>query len=933
MRFSTNKILSVTVLMITLAVSLILFISSRQSRQLQDTEKLISHTHEVIIKIQNIVLAQDDKETNFRRYLITGNAEFLKFQEQSDREVKEGLATIKNLTSDNKVQQAFCDSMSEYINKRDEYSSRMITLRRDKGLEAVSGLMSTKEGKINSDMIRRIGVMMQNEEYRLLEIRKSNNARDFSKMNFILYGTLFSGFILGIVIILIIRSNSNRQKLNEEKFSALLNAAPDATVIVNEKGLIHLINQQTENLFNYKREELIGKPVEILIPGELRNKHEHHRRDFTKSPRVRTMGAGIELKAVKKNGVMFPVEISLSPIVTKEGMLVSASIRDITLRKLEEEKLKIAKKDFQLLVSSVKDYAIFLLDKNGCVASWNTGAEQIKGYKAEEIIGKPIDVFYTEEEKRNGEPERNLQITLLHGHYETEGVRVKKDGSTFIANVVFTALVDEEGKHYGYAKVTRDISEKRKAEENMRFLASIADNIQDPVISTDNDTAITRWNKAAENLLEWKSEEVIGKTTLEVLKTSYQSETRNDILGHLKEKGFWHGEVIYHTRSGKPVNVLATASNLKDSTGNIIGNIILAKDITDRIKAEVKLKEFEHFFNNSNDLSCIANAEGYFENVNPSFEKILGYSKNELSEDPFLDFVHPDDIPATLEAYEQLKSGATLIHFVNRYRRKDGNYLWFDWNATPNPVTGKFYCIARDFTARKKAEDALKRSNEELEAFSYSVSHDLRAPLRAIVGFTAILEEDYSNKLDDEARRITDVIKNNTLKMGNLIDDLLTFSRMGRQDIVKSKIDTEALVKEIITSLDTKNNGHTISWDIKPMQETFGDINTMKQVWINLISNAIKYTGNTANPHIEIGSYPDGEKIVFFINDNGVGFDQKYSAKLFKVFQRLHSGDEFEGTGIGLAIVEKIITKHGGNVWAEAEINKGASFYFSLPVC
>jgi len=225
----------------------------------------------------------------------------------------------------------------------------------------------------------------------------------------------------------------------------------------------------------------------------------------------------------------------------------------------------------------------------------------------------------------------------------------------------------------------------------------------------------------------------------------------------------------------------------------------------------------------------------------------------------------------------------------------------------------------------------LETVNRDLESFSYSISHDLRAPLRNVIGFTTILEEEYDAKLDTEGKRITGIIKSSTAKMGNLIDDLLAFSRLGRQTIKKSDINTDLLVKEIIDNSGAKETNPTIEWKIQPLFDMKADINTIRQVWINLISNAIKYSGKKENPKIEIGSFMKNGQTVFFVKDNGVGFDEKYKSKLFKVFQRLHNNDEFEGTGIGLAIVEKIISKHGGSVWAEAELDKGSTFYFSLP--
>ncbi|MEO6489707.1 MAG: ATP-binding protein [Ferruginibacter sp.] len=255
-----------------------------------------------------------------------------------------------------------------------------------------------------------------------------------------------------------------------------------------------------------------------------------------------------------------------------------------------------------------------------------------------------------------------------------------------------------------------------------------------------------------------------------------------------------------------------------------------------------------------------------------------------------------------------------------------------------NEITTGYLTIVKDITERKRKENLiieseakLKKVNEEMEAFTYSVSHDLRAPLRSIVGFTSILEDDYTSKLDDEAKRLMGVIKRNTLKMGTLIDDLLTFSKLSKQDIIKTNIDTNELVNEVIAELDNKHGHANIEWCISEMPAMYADVNSIRQVWINLVSNAIKYSGKKTDPKIIIKGHVEKHQTYFSIQDNGVGFDQKYSNKLFKVFQRLHGASEFEGTGVGLAIVEKIIAKHGGKIEVEAEQDKGAKFYFKLP--
>jgi light-regulated signal transduction histidine kinase (bacteriophytochrome) len=224
----------------------------------------------------------------------------------------------------------------------------------------------------------------------------------------------------------------------------------------------------------------------------------------------------------------------------------------------------------------------------------------------------------------------------------------------------------------------------------------------------------------------------------------------------------------------------------------------------------------------------------------------------------------------------------------------------------------------------------LEATNKELESFSYSVSHDLRAPLRALNGFSRMIEEDYASILDDEAKRLLGNIQYNAKKMSTLIDDLLAFSKLGRKEVQKSKINTDALVKNVLEEINTSTSYHA-AIKINSLPAADADYALLHQVWINLISNAIKYSSKKEKPEVIIGSTETENEIVFFVKDNGAGFNMKYAEKLFGIFQRLHKPTEFEGTGIGLAIVQRIITKHGGRIWAEAEINKGATFYFTLP--
>jgi len=522
----------------------------------------------------------------------------------------------------------------------------------------------------------------------------------------------------------------------EDKFKVLMETAPSSMIIANLKGKIILVNGQSEKLFRYTKEELAGKPIEKLLPAYFFINQAYNKAHYEKAPEALAKGEGLELFGITKDGMQIPVDVNLSQVVANEESLIFASVRDITEQKKAVEELRKTQKDFQLLVSSVKDYAIFMLDVNGNIITWNSGAEKINGYREEEIIGKNIEVFYAREDIEKGEPKSNLQKALNEGRFESEGLRVRKDGSMFYANVVFTPRYDDNQNLYGYAKVTCNITEKRKTVEDLRYMATIAKNIQDPVISYDNDALITRWNDAAEKLLGWKSEEVMGKNIDSVLNVYYPNETRAEILITLQKNGYWKGELVYYTKARQPVYVLAALLQLKDCDGIITGIMVIAQNITERKKSEEAIIKFNYeleqrvkerteyiykseirfrtLIENSNDIFLMLDDNFKTIYCSPSSGRLTGWDDKEVINEDMLINVHPDDRDLVKDLLNMaIIHPGKIFNLLFRNQHKNERYLWLEGTVI-NLLSSKYIKALivnlHDETARKETEDKLVKT-------------------------------------------------------------------------------------------------------------------------------------------------------------------------------------------------------------------------------
>ncbi|HOG18014.1 MAG TPA: PAS domain S-box protein [Syntrophales bacterium] len=412
-----------------------------------------------------------------------------------------------------------------------------------------------------------------------------------------------------------------------------------------------------------------------------------------------------------------------------------------------------------------------------------------------------------------------------------------------------------------------------------------------------------------------------------------------------------------YVAQGKEYWVRTIKAPVRNHEGEVFAVLGLFEDVTRRKQMEEQLRESEQryreLFDNAVEGLYQSTPDGRLISVNMAFSRMFGYASPQEAVKTVTDigrqiYVNPDDRERSLSIFREQGS---VRDFECQMRRKDNSIIWAAINGRLSETPeGNIYLegFILDITKRKQDEEEIRTlngeleqrvadrtaqlaaANRELEAFSYSVSHDLRAPLRAVDGYCHILLEDHAPQLDEEGKRVCNVISASAREMGKLIDDLLAFSRISRTTMEPSDIDMTTIARSVFFEVTSQQERERIDFEVLPLPQAQGDPTLIRQVWTNLLSNAVKFSAKKERAAIKVSAGEQGGKVVYKVQDNGAGFDMKYVPKLFGVFQRLHSTREFPGTGVGLAIVQRIVVRHGGRIWAEGEPGKGATFYFTM---
>jgi len=649
---------------------------------------------------------------------------------------------------------------------------------------------------------------------------------------------------------------------SEGRMAGILQSAMDSIITIDDQQRIVLFNAAAERMFRCAAAEVVGQSIERFIPRRFHQAHSGHIRKFEETGVTnRTMGALGPLWAQRASGEEFQIEASISQIEVGGKKLFTVILRDVDERVQTEAKLSAREEMLRLLLDGIKDYAVYMLDPEGRVASWNAGAARIKGYSAEEILGKHISIFYPPEQQASGLPDQALQEALAKGRYEAQGQRLRKDGTTFWAQVIMLPLRDHAGKLRGFSKVLHDVTERKRAEEKLAaqaeklakhaaeltrsqqalenqtlMLESVLEGIDEGLVAADERGQFLLWNTAAEKILgqnatnkspeEWSEHYRVYQADMLTPFPADQLPLACAIRGESSKAEMF----VRNPERNQGVWIEVAANPLRYKDGSLRGGVAAIRDITQRKADELEIRE--------------------------------------LNEE--------------LEERVELRTAQ------------------------------------------------LETANRELEAFSYSVSHDLRAPLRHISGFSRILTEEFGPSLEPGARNYLQRIQDGTQKMGLLVDELLNLARVGRYALSPRSTDLTSIVAEVVAMLKPDSEGRQVEWKISDLPLVECDPILVKQIFQNLLANALKFTRPRERAVIEVSHRDENGHLMIMVRDNGVGFNMKYADKLFGVFQRLHRSEDFEGTGVGLATIQRIVQKHGGRVWAEAELDKGAAFFFTL---
>ncbi len=752
----------------------------------------------------------------------------------------------------------------------------------------------------------------------------------------------------------VISRDLTESKESEVKYRGLLEAAPDAMVVVNQSGDIVLLNLQAEKQFGYRRDELLGQKVTNIIPVGFAERLIADDLRSAEDASAQQIETGIELIARRKDGGEFPIEIMLSPLESTEGTLVTAAIRNISVRKAAETHLSQMEGRYRGLLEAAPD-AMVVVNQGGEIVLLNVQAEKQFGYRRDELLGQKvtniIPVGFAErliaDDLRSAEDALAQQIGT-----GIELIGLRKDGGEFPIELMLSPLESAEGTLVTAA--IRNISVRKAAETHLSQMEGryrgLLEAAPDAMVVVNQGGEIVLLNVQAEKQFGYRRDELLGQKVTNIIPVGFAERLIADDLRSTEDalaQQIGTGIELIGLRKDRgefPIEIML--SPLESTEGILVTAAI--RNISVRKAAETHLAQMEGRYRGlleaAPDAMVVVNQSGEIVLLNVQAEKQFGYRRDELLGQKvtniipvgFAERLIADDLRSAEDASaQQIGTGIELIA-----RRKDGSEFPIELMLSPlRNAEGTLVTAAiRDISVRKKAAvvllekvQELHRSNEELGQFAYIASHDLQEPLRMVASYTQLLSRRYKGKLDADADEFIAFAVDGASRMQRLIQDLLAYSRVGTKGKDLLETSSEAALRQALVNLRgaIEDSNAVVTHD--PLPAVLADEMQLVQLFQNLVGNAIKYQ-KPGVPHVHVSAAKNGgRKWDFAVKDDGLGIDPQYFERIFGMFQRLHKRDEFAGTGIGLAICKKIVERHGGNISVESQPGHGSTFRFALP--
>ncbi len=923
----------------------------------EDAERWVEHTYQVLDAAASVRSNLERSQTSERGYLLTGEDEYYDAFQSAVASERQARATLRRLVADNPDELARLNEIDRLTEARLQMSADAIRVRREEGADAVSSPVRNVRGGPLMDQLRATLDGIDQQEHRLLQSRTTAASAADLRSRWILglgSGSLVALLILAGVSIERQIEERRRTEIVLARQARLIDLSHDAVITADPNRVITGWNLGAQETYGWTEQEAIGRRLHDFLHTDTSASAEIERQMERKD---RWEG---ELYHQRADGRRIVTESRHVLLRDGRGAPVAylQIARDVTQRKQAEDASRLSEEKFaKAFAINPAAITITRLD-DGKFLDVNEAWEAMTGYDRDQAIGRTaIELgIWPDAAARSGFAGELIDKGSLHGSEQTI---VRRSGEPFPALVSAATLTIGEEK--AILSALLDISQRkrdeealRESEQQFRTLANAIPQLcwmanPDGWIFWYNDRWYEYTGATPEQMAGWGWQSVHDPQALTAVIARWKLSLANGELF----------DMVFPLRGADGVfrPFLTRVVPVRGASGKIVRWFGTNTDIGEQRKTEEALRQSEERFR-----ALVMATSDVVYRMSPDWKEMRYLDGRDFIPDTkshsrewLAKYIHPDDQPAALAVISEAIRDKTIFELEHRAPRSDGSFAWVHSRAVPlfdaSGEIVEWFGAASDVTPRKKSEDEIRRlnadlerrvlertaqleaANKELESFSYSVSHDLRAPLRGIDGWSQALLEDYCgecDRLDEKGRRYLGRVRSETQRMGRLIDDLLQLSRITRAEMHRDTVDLSVTVASIAARLRELHPERSLEFVIQPGVTALGDARLLDVALTNLLQNAVKFTGTRDRARIEFEVAGSNGNRIFALRDNGVGFDIAYAGTLFGAFQRLHSESEFPGTGIGLATVQRVVHRHGGRIWAEAEPDRGANFYFTL---